>query len=152
MSTWVLRGPSVFPFYPSVKMAGLYKRYKRWIERTSQEPQNAFFFYRRMSSWYCLVACSRLEPYWNLYWYSSWVWRRVRIQPASIANSLTTGLPSSFLDPASIVEQGKASTLADNVIGRVDITTSKPLPPGPVHLQIHCFYFSRLCWSGVEHR
>ncbi|KAK0243904.1 hypothetical protein EDD85DRAFT_179726 [Armillaria nabsnona] len=29
-----------------------------------------------------------------------------------------------FLDPASIVEQGKASTLANNVIGRVDITTN----------------------------
>ncbi|PBK75174.1 hypothetical protein ARMSODRAFT_509260 [Armillaria solidipes] len=31
---------------------------------------------------------------------------------------------NDFIDPAPIVEQGKVSTLADNVIGRVDVTTN----------------------------
>ncbi|KAG7445665.1 uncharacterized protein BT62DRAFT_896251 [Guyanagaster necrorhizus] len=39
-------------------------------------------------------------------------------------NSTLTTLCISFVNPAPIVAQGNASTLADNVVGRIDITTN----------------------------
>ncbi len=73
----------------------------------------------------------------------------MRIQPAGVTITLTTPL-YSFVNPAPIVEQGNASTLSDNVVGRIDITTSKLFPLGDRIGPLT--FLCRLCWPGVEHR